>query len=157
MQRLIWIARYGNTSPATIASMAAAFLWAICLLFPGDTIARPTYKHMGEVASEQTWIFIFMSIGFAQAWRVVSRNDGATRRLYYLELSIKMIAALVWTYVAIACLIAQYPPAAAMSDCVVIAAGCWWDFARYEATPSKCIKCVTEFECFEAWCPHNQR
>lgn len=155
MHKMLWIARYGDTSPATIASMLSAFLWAICLLFPGDTIARPTYRHMGEVAVETTWIGVFLFIGVSQAWRLSVGRKGEGKIGDIINLSIKVIAATVWTYVAIACLIAQYPPAAAMADCIVIAGGCWWDFARYEVTPSKCRRCVVEFECFEYWCPHN--
>ena len=155
MQKVLWIAKYGDTSPATIGSMVSAFLWAICLMFPGDTIARPTYRHMGEIATEGVWVVVFLVIGFSQAWRTCKNKISSSKKSYYTELMIKMFAALVWTYVAIACLIAQYPPAAAMSDCIVIAAGCWWDFTRYETTPNRCVKCVMEFECFEYWCPHN--
>lgn len=139
--------RYGDTTPATIASIASSFLWGVCLVFPGTLIGpvgvgRPTYRYMYEVASEEGWIVIFFSIFTLQLWRIFCQSAFSNKSfVYLLEVVIKGWAALVWTFIALACMIAQYPPAAAMSDAIVIAGLCWWDFLRCEARPHQCEKC----------------
>lgn len=38
-----------------IVLAASEFLWAVLLLWPGDTFARPTYGHMAMVMVEEAW------------------------------------------------------------------------------------------------------
>lgn len=147
--RLGALGRYGDTTPATIASIMSSFLWALCLAFPGTLIGppgvgRPTYKYMYDVADEPTWIFIFSSIFLLQLWRIFCHQKVGNRLyVYLLEIGIKGWAAIIWTFIALACMIAQYPPAAAMSDAIVIAGLCWWDFLRCESRPDRCTNCFT--------------
>lgn len=151
---------YGDTTPATVASVLSSFLWAACLAFPGTLIGppgvgRPTYKYMWEVADEPTWTGIFASIFLLQIWRLFCQQASSHRTfVYFLEVAIKGWAAMVWTFIALACMIAQYPPAAAMSDAIVIAGLCWWDFLRCEARPKQCEGCLAhEGRCTE-FCPY---
>ena len=154
---------YGDTTPATVASILSSFLWALCLAFPGTLIGppgvgRPTYKYMYEVADETTWTFIFVSIFVLQIWRLFCQSAVSNRSLvYFLEVGIKGWAAMVWSFIALACMIAQYPPAAAMSDAIVIAGLCWWDFLRCEARPARCARCAAgrrQEDCCEDFCPY---
>lgn len=154
---------YGDTTPATYASILSSFLWTCCLIFPGTLIGppgvgRPTYKYMYEFADEPTWILIFSSIFILQIWRMFCQNAVSNRSLvYFLEVGIKAWAAMVWTFIALACMIAQYPPAAAMSDAIVIAGLCWWDFLRCEARPKRCAECLSGRErecCHDGFCPY---
>ena len=141
----VWaLYHYGDTTSATVASIGSSLLWAVCLSFPGtligpEGVGRPTYRHMYEVADEPTWVLIFASIFVLQSWRLLCRRPaGNLLGAYLLEIAIKGWASLVWTFIALACMIAQYPPAAAMSDAIVIAALCWWDFLRCEALSPVC-------------------
>ena len=145
--------RYGDTTPATLASIGSSFLWALCLIFPGTLIGppgvgRPTYKYMYDIATEEVWIGVFLSIFVLQIWRIFCDQNFKNRlAVYLIEVAIKCWAAMVWTFIALACMIAQYPPAAAMSDAVIIACLCWWDFLRCEARPQQCLKCFTDHHC----------
>jgi len=151
---------YGDTTPATVASILSSFLWALCLSFPGTLIGppgigRPTYRHMAEVADEPIWIAIFVSIFVLQVWRLFCQQAVSHRTfVYFLEVAIKALAAIVWTYIAFACMIAQYPPAAAMSDAIVISGLCWWDFLRCEARPRQCELCLQGDSRCTDFCPY---
>lgn len=126
--RDIW--QTGDTRIATLASVVSGALWASCLAFPGDTLARPTYKLMAFAAAEHVWFFIFAGLAVMQTWRLLTDPKGALG--VYAEHVIKLAAAFVWTYTALACMFAQYPPAAAVSDTVVVAALTWWDFFQWD-------------------------
>lgn len=154
---------YGDTTPATLASIMSSALWLICLIFPGTLIGppgigRPTYRYMYEVADEQTWCFVFASIFALQLWRMFCQgySDKYPNLLFLFEIAIKTWAAMIWTFIAIACMIAQYPPAAAMSDAIVVAGLCWWDMLRCERQPTQCVSCIEDNNCHGGWCPYTK-
>lgn len=133
--RLAWAALMhiwsrGDTRIATLASIASGWFWASCLAFPGDTLARPTYKVMAQAGPEEAWIAAFVIISSLQSWRFWCRLTSSKAIL--IEAAIKTIATAMWTYIAYACMFAQYPPAAAVSDTVVVALLTWWDFLRWD-------------------------
>ena len=159
--RLSAIAVYGDTTPATLASILSSALWLVCLVFPGTLIGppgvgRPTYRYMYEVADEPTWCLIFGSVFLLQLWRMFCQEQYSEHRksIFVLEVAIKTWAAMVWTFIALACMIAQYTPAAAMSDAIVIAGLCWWDMLRCESQPSQCVSCISGRNCHDGWCPY---
>lgn len=119
----------GDTRIATLASALSGYSWGICLLIPGDTLARPTYRYMNALAPEEVWAGIFLLIGTLQVYRLYSK---LTKRAAFFDLVIKFIAMLLWTVVAVLCITAQWPVAAAMSDTFVIALATWWDFLRHD-------------------------
>lgn len=163
VKRIKSIVVYGDTTPATIGSILSSMLWCLCLCFPGTLIGppgvgRPTYRYMYELATEQTWIFVFMSIFMLQIWRMFCSFRYTKHRniTFAIELVIKIWAAQVWTFIAIACMLAQYPPAAAMSDAIVIAIGCWWDMLRCERLPMQCLECHSAATHHCGWCPYEK-
>lgn len=119
----------GDTRIAVVASVASGLLWATCLAFPGDTLSRPTYKLMATVGPEWCWLTAFLLLATLQFWRLYCKLTHMTAAL---ELIIKVMAAALWTFVAVACMLAQYPPAAAVSDTIVVAALTWWDLLRWD-------------------------
>jgi hypothetical protein len=139
--------RYGDTRVATIASIMSAYLWAGCLAWPGDTLDRPTYRHMAEVMPEDWhWSALFVTVGSLQLWRLYVKT---TRKAIPFEYALKAIALSMWTFVGLACMFSIYPPPAAMSDTLVIAVLCWWDFIRFES----CRIC-DEVVCSKGDCPY---
>lgn len=126
--RHIWA--HGDTRIATLASITSGWAWAICLAFPGDTLARPTYKIMAHVGPEVAWVLAFVTISALQSWRFWCRIT--TDYEIAVEGVIKTAATVMWTYIAYACMFAQYPPAAAVSDTVVVALLTWWDFLQWD-------------------------
>ena len=119
-----------DTRMATLASITSGWAWAICLAFPGDTLARPTYKIMASVGPEGAWITAFIVMSSLQSWRFWCRLT--TSKSYVIESAIKTLATAMWTYIAYACMLAQYPPAAAVADTCVVALLTWWDFLRWD-------------------------
>jgi hypothetical protein len=115
-----------DTSPAAICSILSGAFWATCLALPGDTLLRPTYKYMAQIASEEVWMCSFAALAGLQLWRLGSRP----LKVPYLDFAIKFWALSLWAFVSIACLASQWPIAAAMSDTLVIAIACAWDFLR---------------------------
>lgn len=138
----------GDTTVATLCSVLSALMWAGCLAFPGDTLARPTYAVMAFIAPEVVWICVFVSMAALQIWRLYTRSNKQHMRLEYC---IKLSALTVWAFVAFACMFAQYPPAAAVSDTMVVAALTAWDFLRYEP----CRLCSRSAQCRKVDCPHD--
>lgn len=151
---------YGDTTPATLASIGSSFLWFCCLCFPGVLIGppgvgRPTYRFMYDVAGESTWIGIFASVFVLQIWRMFccAVDLSKSKSTFVIEVLIKCWAAMIWTFIALACMIAQYPPAAAMSDAIVIAALCWWDMFRCQRFPTSCAAYTRLYSAQEEWRP----
>lgn len=125
--RLLFIWRHGDTRVATLASALSGYCWGICLAVPGDTLGRPTYRFMREVASEPIWTVLFLVVASLQMYRLYAK---VTPTSVIFDFAIKFFAMLLWALVAILCLCAQFPIAAAMSDTVVISLLTIWDFSR---------------------------
>jgi hypothetical protein len=124
IRRLWW---HRDTDTAAIVSIMSGYLWALCLVFPGDTLMRPTYRHMASVAPEWVWTTLFITVASLQVWRLLARPF---RNHFYLDVQVKLVVMCLWWYVAIACMASQWPLAAAMSDTFVIAFATFWDFLR---------------------------
>jgi hypothetical protein len=114
-------------NPWAAASIFSGYLWGIALGMPGDTLARPTYRHMREVMPEEAWTLLFFVVAILQTWRMFERT---TPRTIVPEFFLKWVAALLWTFVGLACLTSQWPIAAAMSDTLVVALFSWIDLAQ---------------------------
>lgn len=114
-------------NPFTSASILSGWLWSLCLWAPGDTLTRPTYRYMGEVAPEWVWTSLFMVTAGLQSLRLTYR---ITPKVFPYEFALKLWAAFLWTTVGVLCIIAQWPLAAAVSDTLVIAIAAITDVAR---------------------------
>jgi hypothetical protein len=128
------------SNPWTLASIMSGYLWGFALLAPGDTTARPTYRHMHEVASEWEWTVVFLTVATLQLWRMVCRSN---RKTFPYEYVLKWLAAVLWSFVGLACMIAQWPLAAAMADTLVVALFSWVDLIRMRP----CMGCPETGKC----------
>ena len=137
-------------NPWTTASILSGYLWGGCLAAPGDTLARPTYRHMGEIAQEDIWTFVFLALASLQLWRLFIKMD---RQSVPFEVLLKTMSAIVWTSVAVLCMMAQWPLAAAMSDTFVIAIFAWVDLLNMKS----CTSCPFRGSCKTLGCPYDRR
>jgi len=122
MSRLMW----DTDLVATRFLLALAeFLWAIMLMWPGDTFGRPTYHHMAVVMPEQAWALVFLVSSITQVTIVFSSNMHTT----FCRLFAGWNCAL-WTYVVLSMMLSVYPPPAAIAGEVALAIGSIWIWVR---------------------------
>lgn len=111
---------------ATRIMLAIAELcWAIMLLWPGDSFARPTYTVMSGVAGEDLWAAIFLVSGFTQGAIVVSTEFDSRFARYFACWN-----ALLWLFTVVSMLISVYPPPAAIGGEIALAVAAMWIFVR---------------------------
>ena len=101
------------------------FMWAILLLWPGDSFDRPTYSVMAKVMPEEAWGLVFLVSGVTQI-SIVLRED------FYCPLSRYFAAwnAALWVYVVVAMLLSVSPPPAAISGEIILAMAAAWIWVK---------------------------
>lgn len=104
---------------------ASEFLWAVLLLWPGDTFARPTYSHMSMVMVEEAWGVVF-ALSAAMQITIVLQGDFHSRFARYFA-AWNMV---LWVYVVSSMLLSVYPPPAAVSGEIVLAGFAFWIWLR---------------------------
>lgn len=100
-------------------------LWAIMLIWPGDTFARPTYAIMASVMSEATWALVFLVSSVTQATIVLREDFSGAFARYFAAWN-----AALWCFVSISLLLSVSPPPAAISGEIAMAFGAAWVWAR---------------------------
>ena len=111
---------------ATRLSLAIAeLLWAVMLLWPGNTFDRPTYFWMSHIGSETVWAFIFLGSGLYQ-WYIVAAQKVRTREAEVFA----CFNAFIWLF-TIGCMLASvYPPPAAIGGEISLAIAAFWIAVR---------------------------
>ena len=111
---------------ATRLSLALAeLLWAVMVLWPGDTFIRPTYFMMSLVANEATWAFVFLFSGIYQGY-IVAAQKVRTRQAELFA----WFNAFIWVF-TIGCMLASvYPPPAAIGGEISLAVAAFWIAVR---------------------------
>lgn len=129
VSRFKGIALFGNMHSARFILAMAESIWAITLLWPGDTFERPTYHLMSALASESAWSIIFALTAAAQ-WVILFSGR------YHDRLSIVFAAynAVLWWWVCISMYMSIYPPPAAISGELALAFAATWVFVRSGVT-----------------------
>lgn len=111
---------------ATRISLAIAeFLWAVMLLWPGDTFGRPTYKVMSHVMSEEAWGFVFLLSAVTQLTIVMAD-------CYYKWPSRVFAAwnAALWWFTCVSMMLSVSPPPAAIGGEIALACAAGWVWLR---------------------------
>lgn len=107
---------------ATRLSLALAeLLWAVMLLWPGDTFTRPTYFMMSLVASESTWAFVFLFSGIYQGYLVAAQKVRTRQAELFAWFN-----AVVWCCTVGFMLASVYPPPAAIGGEISLAVSAFW-------------------------------
>ena len=103
----------------------AEWFWFALLLWPGDTMARPTYAIMGQVMPEYAWAFIFLLSAIMQTSIVLTES--------YHSLFARVFAGLnagLWCFVVLSFLLSVSPPPAAVSGEIALAIAALWIWIR---------------------------
>lgn len=103
----------------------AELLWAIMLLWPGDTFNRPTYNAMSSFTIEEVWGLIFAISSFLQLYIVVSESFKTKFARYFAAWN-----AFLWVYIVVGMLGSVYPPPAAIGGEIALTVLALWIFVR---------------------------
>jgi len=103
----------------------AEFLWALMLVWPGDTFERPTYLVMSHVFNEPTWAFVFLASSITQMTIILQDDFHSKFARYFAAYNATM-----WSFVVVSMLLSVYPPPAAIAGEIAIAIGAFWIWAR---------------------------
>lgn len=103
----------------------AELIWAITLLWPGDTFDRPTYTVMRHVMSENAWAFVFLMTGLMQ-WAILAADMCHDKpAILFAGWNTSL-----WLYVVISMYLSVSPPPAAISGELALAFAAGWVFVR---------------------------
>lgn len=103
----------------------AEWFWFILLMWPGDTMERPTYHIMGHIMHEEAWALLFMFSAIMQTTIVLSQS--------YHTLFARTFAGFnagLWSFVVISMLLSVSPPPAAISGEISLAIASVWIWLR---------------------------
>lgn len=107
-----------SPSPLELAQLCtvwAGYLWTVMLLWPGETMSRPTYRIMAELTNDYGWAVIFFTVSSIQAFRLAfCLSAGRWNNLIHL------LYPAIWTFTTASMLLSVYPPPAAISGEIVI-------------------------------------
>lgn len=111
---------------ATRLSLALAeLLWAVMLLWPGNTFDRPTYFWMSQFASELTWALVFLGTGLYQCYIVAAQKVRSREAGVFACFN-----AFIWLF-TVGCMLASvYPPPAAIGGEISLAVAAFWIAVR---------------------------
>lgn len=104
-----------------ISLFFAEILWAIMLVWPGETFHRATYTLMAALAEEETWAVIFCITAVLQLGIVAIDTLHTKFARYFAAWN-----ATLWVYVVFSMLISIYPPPAAIGGDMALAMAAVW-------------------------------
>jgi hypothetical protein len=108
-----------------ISLFFAELLWAIMLVWPGETFHRPIYIGMSTLAEEETWALIFLVTAILQLGIVVVDTLHSKFARYFAAWN-----AVLWLYITLSMLVSMYPPPAAIGGDIALAFASGWVFIR---------------------------
>ncbi len=103
----------------------AETIWAITLLWEGDTFTRPTYTQMSHVMTEEAWGFVFILSAVTQ-FGIVLKGDYHSRFATYFA----GWNAALWMFVTISMYMSVSPPPAAISGEAALTFAAAWVWIR---------------------------
>ncbi len=112
-----------------IATRLALFLgealWALMLLWPGDTFARPTYSEMGLLAPEWAWACAFGLSAALQLSIVLYEQCSRPWARVFAAWN-----AALWLSAVVCMLLGVYPPPAAIGGEIALTVSAVWIAVR---------------------------
>lgn len=122
LSRALWDT---NMVTSRLLLSAAEFIWAVLLLWPGDTFGRPTYSIMATVMPEECWGFVFLATSVMQISIVLKEEFHSREARYFAAFNMSL-----WVFVVVAMLASVYPPPAAISGEIALAGAAFWIWFR---------------------------
>lgn len=103
----------------------AEALWAVMLLWPGDTFTRPTYAAMSHAAPEMVWATIYAASATIQLYIVIGES-------FHTRLARAFAGwnAALWVFTVVGMLGSVYPPPAAIGGEIALTVLAVWIFVR---------------------------
>ena len=123
--RLVAIFFYSDLHATRFTLSIAEAIWAVTLLWDGDTFGRPTYIQMSQVMSENAWGFVFLISSVTQASILVRGNYHSRFATYFAGWNCAL-----WLYVTISMYMSVTPPPAAISGEAALALAAGWIWIR---------------------------
>ena len=123
--RLVAIFFYSDLHTTRFTLSIAEAIWAMTLLWDGNTFDRPTYMQMAQVMSENAWGFIFLISSVTQASILVIGDYHSRFSTYFAGWNCAL-----WLYVTISMYMSVTPPPAAISGEVALALAAGWIWIR---------------------------
>lgn len=126
----IWaLIAYSDTTPTRFMLALAATAWAVLLLAPGDTMTRPVYRYMADLAgsdAELKWAALWVLHATGMWWRTFSTVPRPRIALAINSLGLGLFGgAAISIYATL-----TYPIPAAVAPDVVLALAALWVLAR---------------------------
>lgn len=123
--RLFQIAFYSDLHASRFALALAEFIWAVTLLWPGDTFGRPTYHIMSQVMTEEAWGALFLLTSVLQFSILMEGR-------YHSRFAIVFACynAVMWWFVCVSMYMSVFPPPAAISGELALAFAASWIWIR---------------------------
>ena len=122
LSRALW----DSDMVATRVSLAIGeFLWAVMLLWPGETFDRKTYHVMSLVMSEAAWGFVLLLSAATQITIVMCEE--------YHSLAARLFAgwnAVLWWFLVMSMLLSVSPPPAAIGGEAALSFAALWVWLR---------------------------
>lgn len=125
IDRLIRVIFYSDLHGTRFMLGLAEIIWAITLLWPGNTFDRPTYTVMSHVMTEDVWGFLFLVSGVTQFLIILTGDYHSKFPVFFAGWNSTM-----WTFVVISMYLSVSPPPAAISGELALAFGASWIFIR---------------------------
>lgn len=114
-------------------SFLSAVIWVICLMWPGETMHRPTYQVMAAFTDDFGWAVVFALVAGLQGTRLLLSPSLPAP----MASMINGLVAFVWVFTSISMLASVYPPPAAIAGEIVVTLASVWVFAHYKAAQKK--------------------
>ena len=123
--RILTIVFFSDLHGVRFTLGLSELLWAITLLWVGDTFGRPTYTVMAHVMSENAWGFVFLLSSLTQ-FSILFKGDYHSKfATYFAGWNLAL-----WLYVVISMYLSVTPPPAAISGEAALAFAAGWIWVR---------------------------
>ena len=103
----------------------AELMWAIMLLWPGETFGRPTYTIMEQTMPELMWALLFSFSACTQITIVLQEQFHTRFARYFSGWN-----ACLWVYCVGSMLLSVYPPPAAIGGEIALTVSACWVWLR---------------------------
>lgn len=123
--RILKIIFYSDLHGTRIMLALAEAIWALTLLWPGDTFGRPTYTVMSHVMVEEAWGIVFALSAITQLSIVIRCDYHSTFATAFAGWN-----SVLWSFVVISMYLSVSPPPAAISGETALACGAAWVWVR---------------------------
>ena len=123
--RMVRVVFYSDLHGTRLILALAEVMWAVTLLWPGDTFGRPTYMIMSQVMSENAWGLVFAVSAITQLGILIRCDYHSTFATVFAGWN-----SVLWSFIVIAMYLSVQPPPAAISGETALALAAGWVWVR---------------------------